>query len=174
MEIERKHIFIAAWAIAVGVAAAIVFKKRYYIMDKAKLALMGRTIDKIIIHCSATYPTQQCNAAIIDKWHVQRGFSQIGYNYVILQNGTVELGRSLELVGAHCTGHNSDSIGICYVGGLNASGQPEDTRTDAQKKALKNLISQIRAKYGNIPVYGHRDFNSAKSCPCFDAKNEYN
>lgn len=115
-----------------------------------------RKINKIIIHCSATPENRYFSAADIKRWHLQRGFITIGYHKVVLLDGTVEDGRPIEHAGAHCLGHNADSIGICYIGGLDADGKkPKDTRTTAQKKALRLLINDLRHRFGSIPVYGH-------------------
>lgn len=151
-------------------------------------------IDAIIIHCSATKAKQDIGKKEITQMHVARGFKTIGYNFVIRLDGTVETGRSLEIDGAHCntTGfsgmsYNKHSIGICYVGGLDAKGKPADTRTPEQKKALTELIRQLLKEYPNIKeILGHRDTSPdldgdgeveqcefIKSCPCFDAKEEY-
>ncbi len=133
----------------------------------------------IIVHCSATLPGQKCNARIIDQWHRQRGWKGIGYHFVVLPDGTVEAGRPIDETGAHCIGDrkhpnmNPVSIGVCYVGGLDQDGQPADTRTEAQKRSLRQLIQGLRYTYPQAKVYGHRDFDSRKACPCFDARAEY-
>ena len=114
-----------------------------------------RKIKQIIVHCSATKEGQDFKAKDIKRWHLERGFTDIGYHYVVDLDGTIEEGRSLELIGAHTKGQNRDSIGICYVGGLDASGEPKDTRTTQQKAALWLLIKKLRERFGNIPVYPH-------------------
>ena len=126
-----------------------------------------RKINEIIIHCSATKEGMDFSAKDIDRWHRERGFDKIGYHYVIKLDGTVEKGRGLEEIGAHCTNHNRNSIGICYVGGLSKDGKAKDTRTDAQKKALWDLLRVLLIKYPNANVYGHNEF-AKKDCPCFD------
>lgn len=132
-----------------------------------------RTINKLIVHCSATREGQDITVDTIRDWHLKRGWSDIGYHYVVKLDGTIETGRSVELMGAHVKGHNKDSIGICYIGGVEADGKtPKDTRTDKQKDSLLNLLVTLKHVYGDISVYGHRDF-STKACPSFDATSEY-
>ena len=151
-------------------------------------------IDAIVIHCSATREGQDVRASDIDKMHKERGFCMLGYNYVIDIDGRIEPGRPLTMNGAHCNtkglsgkSYNLHSIGICYVGGLDKNGNPKDTRTDAQKMALHNLVYLLMDEYPNIKeVIGHRDASPDKNgdgkitqnewikqCPCFDAKSEF-
>ena len=151
-------------------------------------------IDAIVIHCSATRAGQDVRAADIDKWHKERGFAMIVYNYVIDLDGTVEVGRPLSRDGAHCNtagtsgrSYNRHSIGICYVGGLDKNGKPADTRTPEQKRALRDLVYKLMDVYPNIvEVIGHRDASPDKNkdgritpnewvkvCPCFDVRAEF-
>ena len=132
-----------------------------------------RKIDKIIIHCTATAEGKDFHVKDVDKWHKARGWKGIGYHYLITLDGTIEKGRGENEIGAHTTGQNKNSIGICYVGGLAKDGKtPKDTRTEAQKKALLELIIALLIKYPQAKIYGHRDFAN-KACPCFDARKEY-
>lgn len=175
---NRKYAMLLIIGVATTVTGIIIARKYrtqiMNILDRTKLALVGRTINKIIIHCTATRPSQDCTVQLIDQWHRQRGFDGIGYHYVIYRDGSVHEGRPLSKVGAHCVGQNSDSIGISYCGGVAEDGTtPQDNRTDAQKVAIRQLIKELRQAYGNIPVYGHRDFAN-KACPSYDAKTEYN
>lgn len=132
-----------------------------------------RTIDKIIVHCTATAEGKVFTVEDIDRWHKERGFKEIGYHYVVYLDGSVHAGRPEEMVGAHCKGQNARSIGVCYVGGCASDGTtPKDTRTPEQKAALTGLLRELRDRYPAAVIYGHRDFSS-KACPCFDARAEY-
>lgn len=131
-----------------------------------------RQINEIIVHCTATKEGQNFDVKDVRRWHLQRKFKDIGYHYLVLLDGTVQKGRPIEQPGAHCTGHNTNSIGVCYVGGLDANGKPADTRTLKQRYALRFLLSELRHKYPQATIHGHRDF-AAKDCPCFDATKEY-
>ncbi len=116
--------------------------------------------------------------ADLRAWHLARGFSDVGYHYVVRLDGTVEAGRGEEYVGAHCveSGMNRRSIGVCYVGG---DGQGHEvsqgyTRTEAQRRSLLELVRRLQKKYG-IPdgrVFGHRDF-AKKACPSFDVRTMF-
>lgn len=127
-----------------------------------------KTTNMIILHCSATKQGADYKAADIDKWHKQQGWECIGYHYVIDLNGTVEPGRNEAMVGAHCVGKNSNSIGICYIGGVDMNGKAKDTRTYEQKQAMYKLVDKMLQKYNLkiTDVYGHRAF-AAKECPSF-------
>ncbi len=134
-----------------------------------------RDIDEIIIHCSATEAGRDFSATDIKRWHLEKGWSDIGYHYVIELDGTVKAGRPLEKVGAHARGHNESSIGICYIGGLSAAGDKvaEDTRTDEQRASLRELIDELFRRFPSInQVSGHNEYSN-KECPCFDVKAAY-
>lgn len=132
-----------------------------------------RQITEIIVHCADTPEGRDVRAAEIRRWHMtEHGWADIGYHFVVDLDGTIEDGRPIEKVGTHCSGHNANSIGICYVGGSSNDMKPKDTRTQAQKDALVQLLKDLRQKYPLAKIYGHRDFAN-KACPCFDAKNEY-
>ena len=145
-----------------------------------------RKIDKVIIHCSATPDGRDYTVADIDRWHRERGFDGIGYHYVVYRDGSIHAGRDVAKMGAHCKGQNANSIGICYVGGLDANGKAKDTRTEAQKRALRVLVAKLVKEYPIKEILGHRDTSPdtdgdgivephewTKMCPCFDAKEEY-
>lgn len=132
-----------------------------------------RTIKKIIIHCTATEEGKAFDVDDIRRWHtIGNGWKDIGYHYLIGINGECWGGRKEEVIGAHCKGHNADSIGVCYVGGLKG-GKSEDTRTQKQKQTMLFLLKELIERYPHAKIYGHRDFDKGKQCPCFDAKKEY-
>lgn len=132
-----------------------------------------RSINEIIVHCSATPEGKDFTVADIDRWHRARGFDGIGYHYVVRLDGTVQAGRAIERAGAHCLRHNAHSIGVCYIGGVAKDGRtPKDTRTDKQRKALVRLLTKLRQQFPTARIHGHRDF-AAKACPSFDATTEY-
>ena len=132
-----------------------------------------RFINEIIIHCSATPAGKDYTVDDIRWWHKQQGWTDIGYHYVIYRDGTIHEGRSIDIAGAHCTGHNTHSIGVCYIGGVQRNGKtPSDTRTHAQKEALARLLGELKVIYPIARIHGHRDFAN-KACPSFDATREY-
>ena len=127
-----------------------------------------RLITLFIIHCTAVMPMQTSSADQINQWHLAQGWKNgIGYHYVIRRDGTVEEGRPLWMVGAHCKNHNKHSIGIAYEGGLDENGKSADTRTPAQKKAMRELLEPLKKDYPNALIVGHNTFSN-KACPCFD------
>ena len=136
-----------------------------------------RTITELIVHCSATPEGVDYTVDDIRKWHRQQGWSDIGYHYVVYRNGLIVDGRDVDLIGAHCLkgGHNTHSIGICYVGGVDKDDvkKAKDTRTHEQRAALKAILIDLKRLYPNAKIYGHRDFDKGKDCPSFDAKTEY-
>lgn len=145
-----------------------------------------RAVNKIVIHCSATPEGRNVSAATIDAWHRKRGFNQIGYHYVIGLDGKIEAGRPVNIMGAHVGGGgNRASIGIAYIGGVDANLKAKDTRTEAQKVALIKIIKILKNIYPEASIHGHRDYSKdkdgdgveaheyMKACPCFDAEVEY-
>ena len=128
---------------------------------------------EIIVHCTASNEGVPCTVEQVRKFHVQkRGWSDIAYHYLIYLDGSVHVGRPLPKDGGHTLGHPK-AIGVCYVGGLDKNTHKgKDTRTPAQRAALRNLLIQLKQKYPNATIHGHREFAN-KACPCFDAKSEY-
>ena len=128
-----------------------------------------RRITKVIIHCAATKPSMDIGASEIKKWHLDRGWKDIGYHYVIRRNGDIENGIAVALAGSHTKGHNANSIGICLVGGINDKGEPESNFTKAQWATLERLVRILKVDFPHATVHGHREF-AAKACPSFDVQ----
>lgn len=119
-----------------------------------------RHIDRIVIHCSAS---GDVSVNTIRKWHLERGFRDTGYHFVIRQSGWIELGRPVEQSGAHARGYNAHSIGICLTGG---KGGVMDY-TEPQMDSLVTLVHGLVARHPNAFVCGHNDLTDAKTCPNF-------
>jgi N-acetylmuramoyl-L-alanine amidase len=131
-----------------------------------------RQINQIVVHCAATKPSMDIGAEEICRWHTDprpkgRGWSDIGYHFVIRRNGALENGRPIERMGAHAKGKNRQSIGICLVGGINNAGKEDANFTLAQYKSLENLLARLKQKFPDAGVIGHRNV-STKACPSFD------
>lgn len=141
----------------------------------ASLVLLdtARQVSEIIVHCAATPEGRDYTVADIRAWHKQRGFSDVGYHYVIYRDGRIMLGRPVGQVGAHVEGHNTGTIGISYIGGVSADGKTaKDTRTAAQRASLLWLAAQLRAKHRGIKkVTGHNEY-AAKACPSFSVRQD--
>jgi N-acetylmuramoyl-L-alanine amidase len=131
-----------------------------------------KAVEKLIVHCSASREDQDFDAAEIRRWHLRRGWFDIGYHYVIKRDGDVEKGRSDLHPGAHARGFNHLSLGICLVGGVESDGvTPEANFTHAQWDALEKLLFTLKGDYPDAEVLGHRDLpNVNKACPSFDVQ----
>lgn len=146
-----------------------------------------RKVDTIVIHCSATREDKDYTFEDCIRDHKYRGFRKCGYHFYIRKDGTIHIGRTMEEVGAHAgKGHNANSIGISYEGGLDKNMKPKDTRTEKQKHAILICIDEVMDHYPIKSIVGHRDLSPdldgdgivephewIKSCPCFDAIPEY-
>jgi len=130
-----------------------------------------RQIKEIIIHCSATSEGSDFAAKDIDRWHKARGWNGIGYHFVIKLDGTIEYGRPVEKAGAHTKGHNKNSIGVCYIGGIDKDGKAKDTRTKEQVDSIRILAGALLRLHPEASIHGHNEFSS-KSCPCFNVHTE--
>jgi N-acetyl-anhydromuramyl-L-alanine amidase AmpD len=127
-----------------------------------------RAIELIVIHCSATGPEMDIGAEEIRRWHKRRGWSDIGYHWVIRRNGDVETGRAEHRQGAHAKDYNRNSIGVCLIGGVDDNQYPEANYTPAQWHALDAVIEDLLDRYPDALICGHRDLGAPKACPCFD------
>lgn len=125
----------------------------------------------VVIHCSASPPNVKTGVKDIDRWHRQRGFMMVGYHWVIKTDGEIQEGRDEDFVGAHVGGYNHDSIGICLIGGVDKDLKPENNFSKEQMLSLLVKLKEIREKYPQINILGHRDYPGvAKACPSFDVK----
>mgnify|MGYP001148671095 CR=1 FL=1 len=129
---------------------------------------MRRTIDLIVVHCSATPPSMDVGAAEIHRWHLDRGWRDIGYHAVVRRDGTVEAGRPLDQAGAHVRGHNKHSLGICLIGGVDQHGRPEANFTGPQLRAAALWALARQSENPGAQIFGHRDLDPHKACPSFD------
>lgn len=134
----------------------------------------ARRIEEIILHCTATPEGRDFTVSDIRAWHKARGWSDIGYHYIIYRDGRIMVGRPVGQVGAHVAGHNSGTIGVSYVGGVSANGKTaKDTRTAAQRASLLWLVAALKAKHGGIKkVSGHNEYDAGKACPSFDVRKD--
>lgn len=116
--------------------------------------------NKIFVHCSATNDHNlSIRAEDIDRWHKERGFTSIGYHYVILKSGEIQKGRLDDRIGAHAKGFNTDSLGICLVGTYDFNKK--------QIESLVNLICYLMRRFGIdvTDLKGHYEVNANKTCP---------
>lgn len=128
-----------------------------------------REIKYLVVHCADTDPRKPYPFEACKRDHINHnGWSDIGYHYYITTDGIIHRGRDLDIVGAHVSGFNTCSVGICYEGGKFG-----DTRTPEQKRSLLHLLSTLRAIYPTAQIVGHHDLNPFKPCPNFDARSEY-
>jgi len=129
-----------------------------------------RPINKIIIHCSATPEDRDVKTETIRGWHLDRGFSDLGYHFVIELDGMMKKGRPLEVVGAHVRGQNNNSIGICYVGGVDEQMKPKNTLDKCQEEQLIAILKWLKEKFPKATVHGHNEFTDSKACPSFNVQ----
>ncbi|MDN4753190.1 N-acetylmuramoyl-L-alanine amidase [Porphyromonadaceae bacterium W3.11] len=153
------------------------------VRHKEELVRARRLVRMLVIHCSATRWCERYTPEQLVHDHLERGYNGAGYHYYITREGMLYEMRPVEYPGAHAKGYNRHSIGICYEGGLDRSGNPVDSRTSEQKQMLKQLICELKRLYGDVLVMGHRDLSPdlngdgqvtreewMKACPCFDAR----
>ena len=132
-----------------------------------------RTINLIVIHCSASRADRDFTEEDLEVCHRRRGFNGTGYHFYIRKNGDIKTTRKIERIGAHAKGYNAHSIGICYEGGLDADGMPADTRTPEQKAGLTELLWKLHKLFPQALIVGHRELPGVrKACPCFEC-SEY-
>lgn len=129
-------------------------------------------VEYLVVHCSVTPEDMDIGAKEIKMWHVQRGWLDIGYHYVIKRDGDVEKGRNDNSPGAHARGFNNKSLGICLVGGAESDRKtPEQNFTPMQYASLGRLLDTLKGDHPDAEILGHRDLpRVAKACPSFDVR----
>lgn len=142
-----------------------------------------KSTDFLVVHCSATPPSADVGVKEITQWHKARDFETIGYHYVIRRNGNLEIGRPMEVIGAHVKGYNHNSIGICMVGGVKQGevDEPENNFAPEQFDRLWQVLCDLKKIYPSARILGHRDLSPdlnhdgvieqnewLKACPSFD------
>jgi N-acetylmuramoyl-L-alanine amidase len=120
-----------------------------------------RTIDKIVVHHTASPNSWTYDD--VKASHLERGFDDIGYHYLIEHNGTVRLGRHVSRVGAHCKGYNANSVGVCVVGSFEDGSMP----TDEQWDAVSSLCADLLRQHPGSELFGHKELKPTL-CPGFD------
>lgn len=120
-------------------------------------------ITRIVIHCSDSPHGRGDDAQAIHRWHLERGWSGIGYHYVITESGEIQPGRPWYWPGAHVSGFNTGSVGVCLIG--------RQTFTKEQMTALKALLKTLNSQFPDAVVLGHRDLDPSKTCPNFDVRD---
>ena len=137
-----------------------------------------RNIKRIFVHCTAG-PQNQTVETIKNYWKSHNGWTNPGYHYIIKANGEIVNLQPEEKISNGVAGYNSTSINVCYIGGVDKNGKPIDNRTDAQKESLIKILKELKSRYPDAEIMGHRDIwgpdqkKWKKWCPCFDAKTEY-
>jgi|TARA_R110000803_G_scaffold24272_1_gene58699 N-acetylmuramoyl-L-alanine amidase len=136
-----------------------------------------RDLKRVILHCSATPEGREVSVEDIRSWHTDppprgNGWSDIGYHYVIHLDGLTEMGRPVSIQGAHTSGENEDSVGVCYIGGLDTSMAPKDTMTVPQEIAFVELVKSLRLIFGELSIHGHNEY-STKACPSFSVEQKF-
>ena len=134
-----------------------------------------REVTLLVVHCSATRCDRHFSVEALRRSHLARGFADIGYHFYITRDGEVHICRPVHQIGAHATGWNDKSIGICYEGGLDADGHPADTRTPEQTEQFILLLMRMVKIFPGVRIRGHRDMPGSipKACPCFDAEGVF-
>tara|TARA_R110000772_G_scaffold31754_2_gene78065 strand:+ start:1304 stop:1810 length:507 start_codon:yes stop_codon:yes gene_type:complete len=139
-----------------------------------------------VMHVSATKMSQDYTIEDCKRYHKSKGWSDIGYHFYIEKDGTLHQGRPLDKNGAHVSGFNSGTIGICTEGGLDERGVPKDTMTDLQRLTVEGLLLSLKIENPKMKVKGHRDYSPdlngnnviekhefLKACPCYDAQEKF-
>ena len=126
------------------------------------------TTDTIVIHCTQTPKDMEVDVEKVTQWHKDRGFDTIGYHYLIKRDGTLQVGRDEDVVGAHAVAGNGTSVGVALVGGGTADMGWENNFNSEQFDTLKSIILKLKDKYDIEKIIGHYQVDGNKECPSFD------
>jgi N-acetylmuramoyl-L-alanine amidase len=140
-----------------------------------------RTINQVILHCTATTLERELSVQEIRGWHViDRGWADIGYHFLIHQDGTIEKGRPIHKMGAHTFGNNFGSVGVAYCGGViekktktTKKYVPKDTMTKEQESSFRELFKILSVIFGELKLRGHNDYSEKKACPSFKVNEKF-
>ena len=152
-----------------------------------------REIKSVILHCTATTLEKELSVKEIRRWHTDpppkgRGWSDIGYHFLIHQDGTLEKGRHIDKIGAHTWGNNYGSVGVAYCGGVvkkikksldkekpksKTTYEPKDTMTKEQIASFRNLVGLLEVMFGELKIRGHNDYTNSKDCPYFKMNEKF-
>ena len=129
-----------------------------------------RFVNRLIIHCAASPPEMDIGVKEIRDWHVKdNGWRDIGYHHVIRRDGNIEVGRHIDEVGAHTSGYNTGSIGVCLVGGVDVKNKPDANFTKAQWDTLERYVQSFQKQYPKATIHGHNEYAN-KACPSFNVQ----
>ena len=132
-----------------------------------------REINYLVVHCTTTQPDAKIEN-IQNYWRKNLGWKSPGYHYIIKADGEIVPLLSIDKISNGVAGYNSQIINISYIGGIDKTGKPKDTRTEEQKSSILKLLKDLKKRFPSAKIQGHRDFPKvAKACPSFDAKKEY-
>ena len=131
-------------------------------MDKREIT------DTIVIHCTQTPPNMDVDVEKVTQWHKERGFDTIGYHYLIKRDGTLQVGRDEDVVGAHAVAVNGTSIGVALAGGGTPDMGWENNFTPIQFQTLKSILMKLKDKYDIQNIIVHYQVDAGKECPSFD------
>ena len=124
--------------------------------------------DIIVIHCTQTPKDMDIDVDKVTQWHKERGFVTIGYHYLIKRDGTLQVGRDEDVVGAHAVQVNGTSIGVALAGGGTPDMGWENNFAPIQFQTLKSILMKLKDKYDIQKIIGHYQVEDKKKCPSFD------
>lgn len=135
------------------------------LIDYIKDFNITRNIDTLFLHCTAT-PQTTTITSIQDHWK-RLGWKNPGYHIIVKPNGEWSVLLNFNGVSNGVKGHNSTSINISYIGGIDRNGNPMNNMTPQQIEVFKTIIIELRSKIKSLKIRGHNEV-SKKACPSFN------